>query len=384
MTTADTSLSARELLGLALRALCDPDATAALRANCRHGEIDWQRTRALAERTRVAPLLFRALRDVPEVPDDVRDALHISYLATARRNLLFRHELGTVLRTFAAARIPVLVLKGTALIETVYSSIALRPMHDIDVLVHRRDVGRALGVLTTIGFAADRVERQAGVDTVFECECVVFKDGVSKIPLEIHWSLFDSPYYQYALPMEWFWGTAAPVRVADARALMLGPEAQVLHLCGHLRLHHWGDELLWLHDVACVATIWRTRIDWNLVLERARAFDLVISLRDVLGRVAVEWGAPIPGAVLDELQAIVPSRREQRVVRWLTQPNRGVARRLWIDLATMPSWPRRLAFAWSNLFPSRTYMCQRYRIRRPLLVPFYYPYRWMRALRGAR
>lgn len=384
MTTLHSSTAPRQLVALALRALCDPDARDALLSACADVAIDWPAVCVLAREARVAPLLSLALRDAPGVPEYASLALRRSYHRTARRNLLFRHELGGVLRAFAEAHIPVLVLKGAALAETVYSSIAVRPMADLDLLVHRRDAGRALAALAAIGFAPDRVERRGGADTAFECESIVYKTGVITTPVELHWSLFDSPYYQYALPMDWFWGTAEPVRLADTRALMLGPEAQVLHLCGHLRLHHSGDELLWLHDIAQLVTAWGARIDWSVVLDRARRFDLVISLRDVLGRAAVDWGTPIPSAVLDKLQAMAPSRREERVVRWLSEPNRSVARRLWVDLATMPSWPRRVAFAWNNLVPSVAYMRQRYAIRHPLLVPFYYPYRWLRAVRGAR
>jgi hypothetical protein len=87
---------------------------------------------------------------------------------------------------------------------------------------------------------------------------------------------------------------------------------------------------------------------------------------------------------LQRLQALQPSPREARVFGWLTEPDRSVARRLWVDLASLPSWSRRLAFAWINLFPSAAYMRHRYGIRHPLLVPLYYPYRWLRALAGAR
>jgi hypothetical protein len=196
--------------------------------------------------------------------------------------------------------------------------------------------------------------------------------------------LFDSPYYQYAMPMDWFWETAEPAEIAGRRARMLGPTAQVLHLCGHLRLHHSGRELRWLHDVAQLIATQGARIDWPVVLDRARQFDLVLSLRDVLDRVAADWGAAVPGAVLQRLHGLVPSRRERRVFRWLTQPDRSVARRLWVDLLTLPGWSPRLAFAWLNLIPSAAYMRQRYGIRHPVFVPLYYPYRWLRALRGAR
>src|SRR5204862_5150027 len=111
---------------------------------------------------------------------------------------------------------------------------------------------------------------------------------------------------------------------------------------------------------------------------------LVLSLRDVLGRVVAGWGSAVPAPVLARLQTLVPSRRETRVFGWLTQPERSAARRLWIDVATLPGWSRRLAFMWLNLVPSAAYMRQRYAIRHVLLVPLYYPYRWLRALRGTQ
>jgi hypothetical protein len=384
MTAVRTGAAARELVLLALRALTDEDARGALAVASADAAVDWPAVCRVAEAERVAPLLYQALGKQPGVPAAAASRWRDAYLGSARRNLIFRHELEGVLRSFDRAGIPVLVLKGAALAETVYSNIAVRPMGDVDLLVHRADRSRALAALAACGFAAPHVDARDDANAAFENECFMFKPGHTQTAVELHWSLFDSPYYQYALRMDWFWDTAEGVTIADTRARMLGPEAQVLHLCGHLRLHHGGGELLWLHDIAQLVTSWRARIDWSVVLERAQRFDLVLSLQDVLGRVAVDWGAPIPGAVLQRLQALHASPREARVFGWLTEPNRSVVRRLYVDLASLPSWSRRLVFAWINLFPSAAYMQQRYGIRHPLLVPFYYPYRWLRALAGAR
>ena len=381
--TGRAGAAPRALVQLALRALCDVDARSRLATACADPDLDWSAVCHLAKHERVAPLLHLALRDCPALPADAAAALRDAYHETARCNLLFRHELGGVLRALDAAAIPVLVLKGAALSDTVYPSIAVRPMSDLDLLVRRPDVTRAFAVLSDLGFAEPRIQTRAGAGA-YESQYYVYKESVAPVPLELHWSLFDSPYYQYALSMDWFWETAESADIADTRARMLGREAQVLHLCGHLRLHHGGDELLWLHDVAQVIGVWGARIDWQLVLEQARRFDLVLSLRDVLGRVARDWGAAVPSAVLQQLRGVSPSRREARVFGWLTQPDRSVAQRLWIDLASLPSWSRRIGFAWIHLFPSAHYMRQRYGVAHALLVPFYYPYRWLRALRGAR
>ena len=51
---------------------------------------------------------------------------------------------------------------------------------------------------------------------------------------------------------------------------------------------------------------------------------------------------------------------------------------------SMPDWRQRLHFARANVFPSADYMRQRYGVRHPLLLPIYYPWRWLRGLLGLR
>ena len=66
----------------------------------------------------------------------------------------------------------------------------------------------------------------------------------------------------------------------------------------------------------------------------------------------------------------------------LTAEQRSVAQRFWSDLASMGGWRARLGYAWTHLFPSAEYMRARYGIRYSLLLPLYYPYRWLRGLFG--
>jgi hypothetical protein len=124
-------------------------------------------------------------------------------------------------------------------------------------------------------------------------------------------------------------------------------------------------------------------MDWEELLARAQACDLVLSLQGILTQVADEWGVPVPSDVLARLQAMPVSEAEAQVVAWLTAARRPVAQRFWADLASMPNWRRRLRFALVNLFPSPAYMQERYQIPHPLLVPLYYPYRWLLGLHSA-
>lgn len=374
---------ATEFLALVMRTRCDAAAGDALHRWLETaGGVDWNRLRTSVEAARLAPLAHFVVRNEPLVPEPTRIAFKHSYHSNLLRNMLLLSELGGVLRGLAAANIPVVVLKGAALAETVYPNLALRTLGDVDLLVHQHDWGRVESVLTADDFRPLRAETHAGTLAAFENEMAFRK--ASRVPLDIdlHWSLFDSPHYQSAIPMEWFWQTAQPARIAGESVSVLGIEAEILHLCGHLWLHHTGSELFWLHDVAEVVTSGATRIDWRCLLERTQQFDLVLPVRKTLIRISEEWGAPVPRDVLAELGAVQPSAQERRVNAWLTSENRPPSQRLWADLISLPTWPLRLRFLWTNLIPSAAYMRERYGIRNPLLLPFYYPYRWYRGIRG--
>ena len=164
-------------------------------------------------------------------------------------------------------------------------------------------------------------------------------------------------------------------------AWILVPELQLLHLCGHLVLHHEGDELLWLNDVAEFVARYRDRLDWDVVLAEAQALDLVLALQRTLTVGAATLAAPVPSLILERIRALRPSRAEVAVVRRLTDRDRSMAARLWLDLTTMGSWAERVAFARTRLFPSTAYMKARYGVSHPVLVALAYPYRWLIGLR---
>jgi len=69
---------------------------------------------------------------------------------------------------------------------------------------------------------------------------------------------------------------------------------------------------------------------------------------------------------------------------WPLPCKRATGRRFWSDLRAIPGWRQRLRFARTHLLPSAAYMRRRYGIAHPLLLPLYYPYRWLRGLRGDR
>jgi hypothetical protein len=381
----DPAAPAREsatlaFLRCALTATRCPDALAAARAAAA-GVEDGEGFRVLIERERVGPLLHSVLSAPPCLSEVTRAALREAYRATAMRNLALLHELGGSLERLAAAGIDAIVLKGAAVLLPLYGGLAMRPMADLDILIRAQDRPRAQRLLLESGFRLSRLETHAGLISAHENELALTKPGAVTIDLDVHWSLFDSPFYQRQLTIDWFWqGARVQELGGGVSAHTLAPEALLLHLCAHLMLHHRGAGVLWWNDIAQLVHVEGARIDWNAVIDRSVANQLLLPVRGVLTRLAADWRVPIPDAVMRRLVAATPSAAEADLFTRLSGETSPL-QRFWVDLRDM-DWPARLHYARSMVLPSPAFMRDRFAIRHAWLVPFYYPYRWLRALRG--
>lgn len=377
------ALSPENPLISCLRARWDPAALDIAHSGIPSSAPEWELWARSVVRAGVAPLLASILRRYPEVPAAVLAAWRRLYVWHLRRNSGSLRELAEALEALRGAGIPTLLLKGAALGVAVYGNVGLRPMGDIDLLVHREDAARALALMEGLGYATTGAETRPGATLEYENEVALRHTRKPQMaPVELHWGLLDSPHYQSTLDMEWFWRTAQPLEIEGAATLMLGPEAQLLHLCAHLMLHHGGasGHLQWYHDIAEVLVAYENALDWEALLAVAAANDLVLPLQRVLPVVWDGWQLEPPAGVRAQLAALQASAKEAQLFGQLTAPARPVAQRFFTDLASMPGWRQRWAYAWENIFPAPAYMRDRYRLSNPLLLPFAYLWRWFRGL----
>lgn len=338
------------------------------------GSIDWDQLCHCAEAERVAPLLYDLLRERQGVPRAALDRLHRQYRITTLHHVMWSAALAKVAAALAAARLPAIVLKGAMLAGQVYEQPALRPLADLDVLVRRESVTQVLAVLNECGYQHELSDTTSDLALSVESEMTLQSRTRLGVAVDLHWSLFNVPFYRQALPMDWFWESARPMPGYPG-ALMLGPEALLLHLTAHLALHHLGEGVLWLCDIAEVLRRYRSEIDWTLVVERARAFHLALALRQTLERAAAELGADVPGDVRDRLAGLRASPAERRAAA-VINAGYSLGQRFWIDMFASTSWGARLAYFGARMFPSLTYMQHRYGVTHRVLIPLCYPYRW--------
>ena len=119
-------------------------------------EDDWALLGRMAEAERVAPLIYWAAKGSQELraafDPKTYNIVQTAYYASAAHNAVLFQELERILRMLEAADIPVIVLKGAALAQTIYPDIALRPMTDLDLLVKPEHLDRAVELLRAAGY----------------------------------------------------------------------------------------------------------------------------------------------------------------------------------------------------------------------------------------
>jgi hypothetical protein len=337
----------------------------------------WSPVIDLAQKEHTSPLMYRALRDATDVPPEILKIFYKDYLWWGRHNLLVFHELGKLLHVLDGNNISVILLKGVALAENLYDNMALRPLRDMDILVHFEDRYALIELLKPLNYRLKEIEVHDTATFEYENEIVLMKTGEPEYYLDFHWNLLDSMYYQHVVDVDWFWQTAVPVSIDGIETMILGPEAQILHLCSHLSIHHQNEGLLWFNDIAMLLHKYNDKLDWTVLFDQAVQFDLVLSLQNTLLKVVKEWAIDVPRGILDRLLTLDVSVNEKRIHERRRSDTRLVARRFYTDLSEIPGWSSRLRYALLHFFPSITYMKRRYDIRRPYLLPFYYPYRWL-------
>jgi hypothetical protein len=343
-------------------------------------ETEWGTVLEAAEAAGIAPLLYAAWRDGAGVPAPVLARLRAAYIATGSRNALRQRDLVLVLNALAEAGTPSVLLKGAALVDTVYRNPALRPMVDVDLLVPRERVTAALAALARRGYRPNNAEVAPGALLAYENELALFGPTPQSTPIELHWSLLDSPYYQDRIDMDWYWRTARPHEVAGIATHVLCPEAQLLHLAAHWTLHHPGDALLWQHDIAAVIVHEGSQLDWSTLVAQARVQDFVLPLQAALRSATGDWQVPIDPAIRQAVQGLVPSPAERRVHAQLVSPRQDVVRRLVWDVQGLPGWAARGRFLTQQLLPRPAYMRARYGVTRRRSLPAAYLRRWWRGI----
>lgn len=244
--------------------------------------LDWDELLALGRRHSVFPLLYRQLAAVArqDVPPAPLERLKAMYQGNAARNLFLLGELERVLRSLANDGVTAIPWKGPVLAKAGYGDLSLRRFVDLDVIVRREDVERAIGTLTSLGYRAEPVVSPSQQAFLIRTQHdLAFQRDEGRLIVELHWE----------------------VTGAGSEMLTLAPEDTLLSLCVHGSKHLW-ERLAWVCDIAEWLAA-HPDLRWPELLDQAERTGQLRMLFAGLRLAADLLDAPLPEPVATAIDA---------------------------------------------------------------------------------
>lgn len=351
----------------------------------RVAECDWTRFALLARHHGIGPILFRALQErAASVPAEWLQIFKAEYVTNAFHNQLAHASVDEVGAVLSSEQIPVILMKGAALLRTLYDDQGLRPLCDVDLLVDERDVHRADTQLQARGMKLPVSEE---VGSRCHYSLVYCWQHPRTVPVELHWRIFER-YRPYIFDLDAVRAQARPLPGMPPNVLVMAPEHELAHLCLHLDRHaityrsligrkdwcellllpHGSGRLVWLYDIALYLQRRSDRIDWHSFVDTARRWAIDGRLYATLEMSRRALGVGPPPEVLQALNRGRPQLVE-RIAHSVvlashrandTQRNASARtpRPHWLTRLSGPTL--RVAHTWISVFPPRAYLRARY------------------------
>jgi hypothetical protein len=358
--------------------------------------LDWDKFIQLVNEEQLGGVLAKISRTHPEwLPGRVGQRL----LYRRYRQLLFHADWGAVqarvvLRALQEGGIPVIVLKGWALVALVYDGdYSQRPAVDIDLLVKPEDAGRAIEALEGLGYAATDMEPWPGYFRRFlnGVHYTSARGTGEEVPagkhtpvfnVDLHWGFPDAPYYDRRIAVEGLFEGAQPIQVAGVDVHSLSIEDMLIYGSVHMAHHGYTETLSRYYDLAALIRRAGAGRDWKRMLANAGAWRVIRPLQRMLSVIEGTWPGVLPVGVGREAEQLHAGWKE-RLTDWgLRKAGNTMAASILLAVLNTPGLGRRLRFFLETAFPSSGYL-QHYFGPAPLkLWPWLYFRRIKRFLGG--
>lgn len=259
-----------------------------------------------AERHGLAPLLKRHVDAAGHpLPKQARRVLQSLALRSGQANRIRNEAVAVLLERCRRQGVEVLLVKGIALANLIYSEPGLRPMRDVDLLAAEADLAKIREIAGELGYLPE-VRQDIPADFYHLVPLVAKVEGMP-ITIEIHRNLLPYHAGYPPWPLERSLAASQPLTVGGCAARTLCLEEMLLHVY----LHGFRSPL--------------TYEPYRLV----HLADLVTLIEQRL--TAIDW--PKVRALFPALQPVLSA------LHWLTPWSEEVAQRLDLDVVRSPQRP---------------------------------------------
>lgn len=226
----------------------------------RQPKDEWDNFLEVTDYEGISSLLYKSLYLKEDIPYKVREHLKRAYYTTLSRNILIAESLEQILMTFKEKKIDTILLKGLAFSKLLYGDIGIRPIYDIDLLIHKEDFPRCSRILKTMGYTHSSTH----IENFFK----------GKINVDLHWDLLNDIRIKSRrsilnIDMKELWRDAITIRMdGDVRTLSL--EHTLIYHTIHFLLHHGLCHTLFQFDMDRFIEVYGTHLNWQKVIQTAK------------------------------------------------------------------------------------------------------------------
>lgn len=257
----------------------------------------WAGVLSEARRHHLSPLVARSLRRC-NVECPISAQLGEDWQRTRALNVVRLCDVREVLQALVGAGVVPVVLKGLALLETMYRDLGLRDFCDLDVLLRADDLKAAEAALLALGFREEpTLHDRAWYENYYYH--LRFYRRAEALLVELHWDLGRRPH-PFNLDCAAMIDRSVALSVAEVGVRSLDREDLLLHLIVHLS---WGNGFDGhLRGLVDIAELIRRGVDWPRFLHRAELAALEQASLPTLELAQWLLRAEVPGEVLASLR----------------------------------------------------------------------------------
>lgn len=240
-------------------------------------DFSWDYVIATSDVNGVVPLITKSQNN-QILPEDVIETFSEINRESAVSNLIKIKELLSINNNFRDNGIESLVLKGAGLGSDVYGDISLRPFGDLDILVSKEKLNKAVSILMEKGYEHifNYTDKQA---VLYKQSAFYLKDQdmhysfynpVKKINIELHWALMPGQY-SFSQDVDEIFYNSVSVSHDMGNFKIPCDEDLIVYLSLHGSKHFWS-RLIWIYDVAVFISK-KNDVNWELVIARSEELN---------------------------------------------------------------------------------------------------------------
>jgi len=318
----------------------------------------WEHLLIAARDEGLCGLLLDSLRRQGlNAPESVSTKLiaEADHIDAANRHLLRRLE--PIVDRFAKANVDLMVLKGAALLLCLYRNPSLRPMCDVDLLIHAHDADAADELLHDLGFHRGQDLLRKDFYPRYHYEAEYLSNAGLPLRIDLHVRPFRPLRCHQFFRDTAFWSRSRRVSLGDTFATIPGDEDMLVHLACHAAFHG-AARPLWLFDIHRFASSRFGKLDRDVFFDHLLRWHLVDAARLGLSRAEAMFGPCIRRRTRSLLETF-PTNWRDRLALWQSPRDRSSPlMHTLVDLVCMGGWRFRWGYLSAVLFPDRAHLVE--------------------------